>query len=144
MKTSDWIFAGVIVVGAYLIWKAKGVLGLNWTLSGINLVPEGLAMDIQVTMIVSNYSTATVTVSQLNCTLYYNGAAVATGGLSQTLQPGQNNVTIPFVVSDLTVLSDLTDAIEGNVDATNFQVKGTGLVDGVPGTFTANYSLPSL
>lgn len=142
MKSSDWLWVGLGAVVIYFAWKARAAVNLNWTLQNASIQLNGLSAQINATMIVTNSSTANVSLTNVNCTLIYNGTVLGTAGLSQTIVPGNNSVTIPFVVSDLTILNNIIGIADGNVDSTQFQIKGSGLIDGVPGTFTATYSLP--
>ncbi len=145
MKRSDWywiIGLGVAATTAYLWYKARAAINLNWTLQNVSVELQGLSAQINTTMAVTNASTASVTLTNVNCSLYYNGSVIATAGLSQSIPPGLSSINIPFVVSDVTIVSDIIDILDGTIDNNDFQITGTGLIDNVPGTFKANYSLP--
>lgn len=143
MKSSTLLILGIGGVLVYLAWRTRAAINLNWTLQNVTPDLSGLATILNVSLLVSNTSTATVSLSNVNATLYYQGSPIASGGASATLNPGTNTVTIPFAVSDLTIVSDIIATVENDPASYNFQIKGTALVNGIPISFSTVYNIPS-
>jgi hypothetical protein len=143
MSTKDWIIIAVVAGVGYWWFKTQSALNLNWTLSDINPSFVGSATVLNADVLVTNTSTASVSLTNVNATLYYNGSPLASGGTSATINPGVQTLTIPFTVSDLTILNDVNSALSNSPAAYNFQVKGTGLLNGAPVVFSTSYSVPS-
>jgi LEA14-like dessication related protein len=142
VKTGDWVLIGIVAIAGYFIWVSGSAGSLQWIVQGVGIGANGLTTELNLTMLVQNPSSATITVSNMLVSCSYNGTVIGTGVVACTVPPGNSNVPISIVCSDITIIANVISDVTNGGSGSVIVLSGKGVVNGLPATFTSNYTLP--
>jgi len=141
MKTSTWVWIGVAGAAVYL-YVTSAANKFTFLLQNVGIGFSGLTTQLNVTMLVTSAMTSTVTLTNFLVQVIYNNNVIGSSLSSATVNPGQNNIGFTVNLSDLTLVSDVTAAINNGLPSgtVQIQIKGAGQADGLPISFTQTYA----
>lgn len=139
MKTSTWLIVGAVVIAAYA-WITSTANKISFVLQNVGIGQNGLLTQLTVTMLITNATTSTITLTNLLLTATYNGTMIGSGlTASAVIAPGANSIPFNINLSDLTLLGDLAGIVTNGVTGISINITGKGLADNLPVSFNQNY-----
>ena len=123
IKASTVAIIVLVGVGIYL-YATSIASKVAFIIENVDINVEGLVTQLQITFLVTSSAPAALSLSNFAITAIYNGSVIGTGTVTGTINPGQNNISGTVNLSDLTIVSDIANAINNNISSVTITVPG--------------------